>query len=219
MVKRVDLQSDRFYKKAKEEGYRSRSAFKLRQIVDKFGLINEGDVVVDLGAAPGGWSQVADALVGERGMVISVDIELIERINNVVVLRTDITNEEEAIRAIRDALLSNDRNAVDVVISDASPQLSGNKDIDQFRSFELSTAALTIASALLTNPNRSNFVAKIFQGSYYNQFYTSVKAKFRYTRAYSPAASRKRSAEVYVIGKGHISTTQLSVELSVSTVF
>jgi len=201
MVKRADLQSDRFYKKAKDEGYRSRSAFKLRQIVDKFGLINAGDVVVDLGAAPGGWSQVADALVGERGMVISVDIKPIERIDNVVVLRTDIRDEKEAITAIRYALLANDRTAVDAVISDASPQLSGNRGIDQFRSFELSTAALTIASALLTNPDRSNFVAKIFQGSYYNQFYTSVKEKFWYTKAYSPTASPKRSSEVYVIGK------------------
>ncbi|GAH34983.1 unnamed protein product, partial [marine sediment metagenome] len=75
MVKRTDLKTDRFYKEAKKEGYRSRSAFKLLQIVNKFELIKEGDVVVDLGAAPGGWSQVAKVLAGERGVVVSVDLQ------------------------------------------------------------------------------------------------------------------------------------------------
>ena len=201
MVKRADLKSDRFYKAAKREGYRSRSAFKLLQIAEKFEVIKGGDVVVDLGAAPGGWSQVAHELVGDRGMVISVDLQPIVKINDVVILRGDITREEETITAIRAALAGKRRDAVDVVLSDTSPQLSGNKDYDQFRSFELSTSALTIASALLKK--QGNFVAKIFQGSYYTQFYNRVKEKFRDTRAYSPAATRKRSAEVYVIGKGY----------------
>lgn len=201
MVKRADLQRDRFYKEAKRAGYRSRSAFKLVQIINKFGVINAGDAVVDLGAAPGGWSQVAHELVGERGVVISVDIQPVEKIEGVVVIASDITNEAETVNALNAALLSKGIAAVDAVISDAAPQLSGNKDYDQFRSFELSTAALTIASALLKR--HGNFVAKVFQGSYYDQYYTSVKEKFRHTRAYSPAASRKRSAEVYVIGKGY----------------
>ena len=198
MVKRTDLKSDRFYKKAKKEGYRSRSAFKLLQIADKFELIKEGDVVVDLGAAPGGWSEVAKGLVGERGVVISVDLQRIEKIEDVVLITSDITKEEETIKAIKDLLKGED--AVDVVISDASPRLSGNRDYDQFRSFELSRSALNIAYALLMK--NGNFVAKIFQGAYYNKFYRAVKEKFGYTKAYSPLASRKRSAEVYVIGKG-----------------
>jgi 23S rRNA (uridine2552-2'-O)-methyltransferase len=201
MVKRADLQRDQFYKAAKKKGYRSRSAFKLVQIADKFGVIKAGDAVVDLGAAPGGWSQVAHELVGERGVVISVDVQPIAKIGDVVIIRSDITREEESITAIKAALLVKGRDAVDVVVSDASPQLSGIRDYDQFRSFELSTAALNIASALLRK--NGNFVAKIFQGSYYTQFYKSVKEKFRETRAYSPLASRKRSAEVYVIGKEH----------------
>jgi len=199
MVKRIDLKHDQFYKAAKKEGYRSRSAFKLVQNANKFGVIKASDAVVDLGAAPGGWSQVAHDLVGESGVVISVDVQPIAKIADVVVLRSDITREEETITVIRDALLAQGRDAVDVVISDASPQLSGNRDFDHFRSFELSTAALNIASALLKK--QGNFVAKIFQGSYYNQFYESVKERFRDTRAYSPAATRKRSAEVYVVGK------------------
>ena len=199
MVKRTDLKSDRFYKEAKEEGYRSRSAFKLLQIADKFEVIKEGDVVVDLGAAPGGWSQVAKRLVGEQGVIISVDLQRIEKIEDVVIIKSDITKEEETIKAIKD--LVKGRDSVDAVISDASPKLSGNRDYDHFRSFELSKSALNIASALLRK--NGNFVAKIFQGAYYDKFYRDVKEKFRYARAYSPAASRKRSAEVYVIGKGY----------------
>ncbi|RZN36576.1 MAG: RlmE family RNA methyltransferase [Methanophagales archaeon ANME-1-THS] len=200
MVKRADLKRDGFYKAAKREGYRSRSAYKLLQIADKFEIIGRGDVVVDLGAAPGGWSQVARELVGERGLVISVDVHPIAKLGDVVILINDIANEEETITAIRVALAGKGRNAVDLVLSDASPQLSGNKDLDQFRSFELSASALAVASALLKK--QGNFVAKIFQGSYYTQFYNQVKEKFRDTRAYSPAASRKRSSEVYVIGRG-----------------
>ncbi len=200
MVKRAELKHDRFYKAAKTEGYRSRSAFKLLQIVHKFKLIKPGDIVVDLGAAPGGWSQVAHELIGDKGTVISVDLLSMAPIAGVVVLKGDITNEE-TISTILEALASKERKAVDVVISDVAPQLSGNKDLDQYRSCELSTAALTIATELLKE--KGNFVTKIFQGEYYPQFYKSVKLKFKDTRAYSPAATRKRSAEVYVVGKGY----------------
>jgi 23S rRNA (uridine2552-2'-O)-methyltransferase len=200
MVKRADLKHDRFYKEAKTAGYRSRSAFKLLQISRKFTLIKPGDVVVDLGAAPGGWSQVARELVGDRGLVVSVDLQPMAPLAGVVVLKGDITNEE-TIATIQEALASHARKAVDVVISDAAPQLSGNKDLDQYRSFELSTAALTLAVKLLKN--NGSFVTKIFQGEYYPEFYKNVKEQFQITKAYAPEASRKRSAEVYVVGKGY----------------
>jgi 23S rRNA (uridine2552-2'-O)-methyltransferase len=200
MVKRAELKHDKFYKAAKIEGYRSRSAFKLLQIVRKFKLIKAGDVVVDLGAAPGGWSQVAHELVGDHGMVASVDLLSMAPIAGVVILKGDITNEE-IISTIQEALASKERKAVDVVISDVAPQLSGNKELDQYRSCELSTAALTIATELLKE--KGNFVTKIFQGEYYPEFYKSVKEKFRSVKAYAPEASRKRSAEVYVVGKGY----------------
>jgi len=199
MVKRADLKRDRFYKRAKEEGFRSRSAFKLLQIEDKYDVIKEGDVVVDLGAAPGGWSQVAKELVGEKGEVISVDLQHIKKLEGVESIKGDITSEEETVSAIREKLFSERKDSVDVVLSDVSPKLSGNRDYDHFCSFELSKSALNIASALLRK--NGNFVVKIFQGAYYNKFYGSVKEKFRHTRAYSPEASRKRSAEVFVIGK------------------
>ena len=200
MVKRAELKHDRFYKAAKAEGYRSRSAFKLLQLSKKFKLIKPGDFVVDLGAAPGGWSQVALELVGDRGLVISVDLQPIAKITGVVGLKGDITNVEATVTAIKGVLSERGRDAVDVVISDAAPQLTGNKDLDQYRSFELSSAAFNIATALLKA--KGNFATKIFQGEYYKQFYKSVKERFRDTRAYSPAATRKRSAEVYVVGKG-----------------
>jgi len=200
MVKQADLKKDKFYKRAKEEGYRSRSAFKLLQIEDKYRVIKEGDVVVDLGAAPGGWSQVARRLVGEKGVVISVDLRHIEKIEGVEIIKSDITKQEETVKTVKETLLMKGKDSVDVVLSDASPELSGNRSYDHFRSFELSESALNIASALLRK--NGYFVAKIFQGACYNKFYTDVKGKFGYTKAYSPEASRKRSAEVYVIGKG-----------------
>ncbi len=123
-----------------------------------------------------------------------------ENIADIVILKRDITKEQETLAAIKAVLNRKGHELVDAVISDLSPQLSGTRDYDQFRSSELSTSALNIASAVLRN--NGNFVAKIFQGAYYNEFYKCVKAKFRYTRAHSPAASRKGSAEVYVIGKG-----------------
>ena len=205
MVKRADLNTDRYYKRAKAEGYRARSAFKLLQIVNKFELIKEGDIVVDLGAAPGGWSQVAKEIVGEKGVVISVDLQQIEQIEGVESLKSDITNEMETIKTIKETLLmkiSKGKNLVDVVLSDASPKLSGNRDYDHFRSFELAQSVLNVASSLLRN--NGCFVAKIFQGVCYNKFYKDVQEKFGYTKAYSPAATRKRSAEVYVIGKGFL---------------
>ncbi|KAF5434084.1 23S rRNA (uridine2552-2'-O)-methyltransferase [Candidatus Methanophagaceae archaeon] len=206
MVKRTELTRDRFYKRAKEEGYRSRSAYKLMQIEDRFKLINTGDVVIDLGAAPGGWSQVAKTWVGDNGVVISVDLQHIEKIEHVVIIKSDITDAEATIKAIKGTNSLKGRDTVDVVISDVAPNLSGNRDYDQFRSLELSKSALNIAAALLRA--EGNFVTKIFQGDYYNQFYKAVKDRFRNTKAYSPGASRKRSAEVYVIGKGFRESVQ-----------
>jgi 23S rRNA (uridine2552-2'-O)-methyltransferase len=200
MVRRIELKHDRFYKRAKAEGYRSRSAFKLQQITTKFSVIKKGDVVIDLGAAPGGWSQVARELVGEHGIVISVDIQPMEKLEGVVLLQRDITREEECIQALNDILTAKGKEGADVVISDLSPQLSGTRDYDQFRSYELSTYALNIATTILKRGG--NFVTKIFQGAYYNNFLQDMKERFRTTRAYSPEASRKGSAEVYVVGKG-----------------
>ena len=206
MVRKGELARDRFYIKAKEEGFRSRSAYKLKEMVAKFKIMKRGDTVIDLGAAPGGWSQVASEVVGAHGVVISVDLQHIAPIEGVVTLRGDITDREATIKLLRKALMlhgcgnGSAAAAATVVLSDAAPKLSGNRVYDHYRSFELSKAALGIATALL-KPG-GNFVAKIFQGEYYSIFYRSVKDMFRDARAYTPKASHKRSAEVFVIGKG-----------------
>jgi len=205
MVRRRELARDRFYIRAKEEGFRARSAYKLKEIEAKFRIIKRGDTVIDLGAAPGGWSQVASELVGAHGVVISVDLQHIEPIEGVVTLRGDITDQESTIKLLKDALMMRglhgrgNNSVAAVVLSDAAPKLSGNRAYDHYRSFELSKAALGIATALL-KPG-GNFVAKIFQGEYYRAFYNAVKDVFHDTRAYTPKASHKRSAEVFVIGK------------------
>ncbi len=196
MVRKAELARDRYYVMAKEEGYRARSAYKLREIDARFRLIKTGDTVIDLGAAPGGWSQVAKELVGDHGMVISVDIQRIAGIEGVITIESDITDHEATINAISSVL----KHEPDVVLSDAAPKFSGNRGYDHYRSFVLSNSALSIAKALL-KPG-GNFVAKIFQSEYYNVFYKAVKAVFRDTRAYTPGSSRKRSAEVFVIGRG-----------------
>lgn len=199
MVKQSEVPHDPYYRAAKQSGYRSRSAYKLLQLVAKFKLITAGDVVVDLGAAPGGWSQVALEQVGERGLVLSVDLQPIAHLGRVLTIEADITNEAETVSAIKAVLAAHGRAAADVVLSDAAPHLTGTKDYDQFRSFELSMAALRLAAAVL-KPG-GHFAAKIFQGSYYPQFYEAVRAQFGEARASAPAATRKRSAEVYVVGK------------------
>lgn len=189
---------DSFYKRAKKVGYRSRAAFKLIQINCVFKIMKEGDTVVDLGAAPGGWSQVTKEIVGEKGVVISVDKQRMEEIKGVIFIECDIKKEEEAVNAIKHAL--NNFANVNVIISDASPKLSGHKNYDHFRSLELSEASLNIAFLLLKEGG--NFVTKMFQGDFFKDFQEKMKKKFSFVKVHSPKASRKSSAEVYVIGKG-----------------
>ncbi|MCW3135978.1 MAG: RlmE family RNA methyltransferase [Canidatus Methanoxibalbensis ujae] len=195
MVKPSELERDRFYKRAKERGYRSRSAFKLIALQKRFHLMQRGDIVVDLGAAPGGWSQVASRIVGEEGRVVSVDIKPF-RLSGVIFVRSDIRDVAGTVRAIRDAL---GKTLVDVVLSDVSPNLSGNRSYDQYLSFELSSCALRIAHELLRNGG--NFVTKIFQGAEFKQFYDIARENFSMVKAFTPEATRKRSSEVYIVGK------------------
>ncbi len=185
-------QKDYYYKRAKDEGYRARSAYKLKQINEKFRIIKKGSTVVDLGAAPGGWLQVAKELSG--GLVVGVDIENIEPIEGVTTIKGDIT-DEETLERIRDAI----GGSADVVISDAAPNLSGIWDVDHARSVDLARAALRIAKQLL-RPG-GNFLVKVFQGDMFNEYLGEVKREFSSVHSYAPPASRKESAEIYVIGK------------------
>jgi 23S rRNA (uridine2552-2'-O)-methyltransferase len=187
---------DSYYKQAKAQGYRSRAAFKLKQINNKFKIIRSGDLVLDLGAAPGGWSQVAAELAGKDGKIIGIDLQAISKLNNAIFLIGDITDPHVI------ELISEHKNdaEINVVISDAAPNISGNYTMDQARSVYLAECSLKIVKQLLKSGG--NFVVKVFEGEDFKQFYEKVKNNFQYIKIYSPKASRARSSEVYVIAKG-----------------
>jgi len=186
---------EHFYKEAKKVGYRARSAFKLKQIQKKFKILKEGDIVVDLGAAPGGWSQVAKEIVGETGTVVGIDLLPIEPINKVTFIKGDMTqnNSFEKIKNILE-----DKKA-DVVISDMSPNISGNYSVDQARSIYLCEQALKTANLLLKN--NGCFVCKVFEGEDYNSLKNKIKDQFKVVKHFAPPASRKSSSEKYIIAK------------------
>jgi len=185
-------QKDHYYRKAKEEGYRARSAYKLLQINEKFHVIKKGDSVVDLGAAPGGWLQVAQKLSG--GRIVGVDLEGIAPIPGVITFRADIT-ADSTVELVKEALGGD----ADVVICDAAPNLSGAWDRDHAISVDLARSALKMAKKLLRP--RGSFVVKVFQGDMFIDFLNEVRREFAIVHAHSPPASRKESAETYVVGK------------------
>lgn len=187
---------DFFYNKAKQMGYRSRAAFKLKYINEKFGLIKKGDVAVDLGAAPGGWLQVARELT--EGTVIGVDLQRIEPIEGVVTIKGDMTSPETQAKIFEKV------EKVNAVICDAAPNLSGNWALDHARSIDLSKTALDVASKILAPGG--NFLVKVFQGDLYQGFVEEVGKRFSRVHTYKSPASRQQSAEIYVIGKGFLTT-------------
>jgi 23S rRNA (uridine2552-2'-O)-methyltransferase len=185
-------QRDYYYRLAKEEGYRARSAYKLLQINEKFHIIKRDDSVVDLGAAPGGWLQVAEKLSG--GKIVGVDLEGISFIPGVTTFRADIT-AESTVDLVKEALGGD----ADVVICDAAPNLSGAWDRDHAVSVDLARSALKMAKKLLKP--RGNFVVKVFQGDMFIDYLNEVRKEFATVHAHSPVASRKESAETYVVAK------------------
>ncbi len=189
--RRTRDRQDYYYWKAKEKGYRSRAAFKLIQINRKFNLIKSGYKVLDLGASPGGWSQVASELGAE---VVAIDINPMSPIEGVTVIRGDIT-KEETIEAVRSLGIE-----FDAVMSDASPKLTGKWTIDHLLSIDLAKASFEFAKLFLRRGG--NFLVKVFQGEEIQSFYREIAPEFRFKKFHSPQASRKRSAEIYFVGKG-----------------
>ncbi len=185
-------QKDYYYRLAKQEGYRARSAYKLLQINEKFNIIKRGDSVVDLGAAPGGWLQVAAKLSG--GNIVGVDLEGIAPIPGVKTFQADITSES-TVNLVKEAL----GGEADVVICDAAPNLTGAWHRDHAVSVDLARSALKIAKKLLRP--RGNFVVKVFQGDLFLDYLNDVRKEFSSVHAHSPLASRKESAETYVVAK------------------
>ncbi len=194
-------QKDHYYRKAKEEGYRARSAYKLLQINEKFHIIKKGDSVVDLGAAPGGWLQVAKQLSGEK--VVGVDLEPIAPISGVITFQADITKESTTEQVLEEL-----GSKADVVICDAAPNLSGAWDMDHAVSIDLARSALRAAKILLKP--KGNFLVKVFQGDMFPDFLAEVKREFASVQAHSPPASRKESAETYIVAK-HLLTSPVRI--------
>lgn len=187
---------DHYVKLAQKKGYRSRACFKLLEIQEKDKLIKPAMTVVDLGAAPGGWSQVAAELVGHKGVVIASDILPMDSIAGVDFVQGDFTEDavfEELLRLI-------DNRPVDLVISDMAPNLSGLKDVDQPRAMYLVELALDMARQVL-RPGGS-FLAKVFQGEGFDQYVRDLRASFDQVKTRKPQASRPRSREVYMLGRG-----------------
>ena len=186
---------DYYYKKAKEEKYRSRAAYKLFQAIEKYHFMKRGDAVVDLGAAPGGWTQAARKIVGSKGFVLGVDLKPIEPFpqSNVRTIIGDI-NEQETIEQILSML----PRKADVIISDASPNISGIWEVDHARQIDLAQQALKIA--LETLRPSGNFFVKVFEGDLLVDFINKVKRHFEIMRIIKPKASRAKSSEIFVLG-------------------
>jgi len=189
--RRTQDRQDFYYWEAKRKGYRSRAAFKLLQMNKTFRLIREGDRVLDLGASPGGWSQVCRELGAD---VVAVDLNPMKPIEGVVFIRGDI-NDDETLRKIREV-----HKEYDIVVCDAAPKITGHWTIDHLRSVELVRSAFRIARQVL-KPG-GNFVVKMFQGEESQKVFRELKPFFRFKKFHSPRASRKRSAETYFVGKG-----------------
>ena len=196
----LERKREHFYRMAKQLKLRSRAAFKLQQLDRRYGLLRRGGVVVDLGAAPGGWLQVSRERVGDRGFVLGVDLQPIAKLpyDNITTLVSDITDEATP-ELIRKKL----PRAADIVLSDASPKISGVWDVDHARSIELARAALAIAGAVLAPGGK--LLVKVFQGDLFDDFISEVQIKFSFVKVSKPVASRKGSAEAYVIAKGFAS--------------
>ncbi|MGQ9530061.1 MAG: RlmE family RNA methyltransferase [Candidatus Bathycorpusculaceae bacterium] len=186
---------DYYYKKAKEEKYRSRAAYKLFEAVEKYHFIKNGDVVIDLGAAPGGWVQAARKIVGSKGFVLGVDIKSIEPFpqNNVRTITGDITEQETL-----EQILSMLPRKADAVISDASPNISGIWEIDHARQIDLAQHALKIA--LETLKLNGSFYVKVFQGDMLDDFIKKMKKHFEVLKIVKPKASRAKSSEIFLLG-------------------
>jgi 23S rRNA (uridine2552-2'-O)-methyltransferase len=188
--------NDQYVKQAQQDGYRSRASYKLIELNEKDKLIRPGMMVVDLGSAPGGWSQVAGRLVGNKGRVVASDILPMDSMEGVDFIQGDFTDAavfDQLMRLLGDSL-------ADLVISDMAPNMSGVVAIDQPQAMNLVELALDMAKQVLKP--KGSFVAKVFHGEGFDSYLKSLKASFDKVAIRKPDASRARSSEVYVVAKG-----------------
>lgn len=188
--------NDPYVRKAQAEGMRSRAAYKLQQLAERDKLLKPGLVVVDLGSTPGGWSQVAARAVGDAGLVIGVDLIEMTPLPGVRFLRGDFGDDAVLARLVE--LLGG--RAVDLVLSDMAPNISGVASVDQARSIALAELVLDFAVKHLKP--QGNFLVKVFQGAGFDALVAELRRRFVQVLIRKPEASRSRSSEVYLVGKG-----------------
>ena len=186
-----------YYKKAKQENYRSRATYKLVQANQKYGFIKPRDIVVDLGAAPGGWIQAARKMTGKYGFVLGIDLKPIEPFTQEYIrtIVADLTDPD-----ITEQILSFLPRKPDVVLSDAATNITGIWEVDHARQIDLATKAMEIAQQIL-RPG-GNFYVKVFEGDLLNDFLQTVKGSFEEVKLVKPQASRQKSSEMYILALG-----------------
>ena len=187
---------DEYVLKARAQGYRSRAVFKLAEIQQKDHVLKPGQLVLDLGAAPGGWSEYASTIIGDQGNIIALDLLPLEPIAGVTFLQGDFTEQETLDRLL--ALIGDRR--FDLVLSDMAPNLSGMESVDQPRSIYLAELAFDLAENFLNSTGV--FVVKLFQGAGSEELISSFRRRFRSVKLRKPDASRSRSSEIYAICDG-----------------
>ena len=190
--------NDKYFYKAKELGYRARSAFKFEEIQEKFHIIEKRNYVLDLGAAPGSFMQVASKIVGNNGKVIGIDLQPIApfKEENIISFVGDVFDQE----TLRKKLSQIGIHQVDSIISDLAPKTSGIKDVDQWKSVELNLEVLKVAEIFLKEGG--NILMKVFVGEDFPEIIRATKNMFKITKNYKPKACRDRSMETYIIGIG-----------------
>ena len=196
-MKLIDAKKDHYRKLAREEGYRSRASYKLKELNKSYRIIGAGHFVLDLGCAPGGWMQVAAKIVGNKGKVMGIDRSYVEEIPRTFILRASI-DDDNIVKDIFDYF----GEKVNTVICDLSPQVTGNWSVDHASQISLNYSAVKITEQVLKKKGNSLF--KVFDGEFSNEFYHYVKKKFLRVKLRKPKASRKPSSELYCICLGYI---------------
>jgi len=193
----IERERDLYHRKAKQLGLRSRAAFKLIEIIKKFDILKKGDIVLDLGAYPGGWLQVASEVVGREGLVVGVDLKHIRKLEspNVITIVGDICDEDTHEKIIR--ILP---RKADVILSDISPKLTGVWPTDVAKHFHLVDCALLLASKTLKEGGSA--IIKVFQSNELNELMTKLRDMFNKVRLFKPKASKAKSRETYLICMG-----------------
>lgn len=188
---------DEYVKRAQQEGYRSRAVYKLLEIQKRDRILKPGMTVIDLGAAPGGWSQAAADIVGDKGRVIALDILPMSSLGGVEIIEGDF-HQDEVLQLL---LASLNGQAVDLVMSDMAPNMSGITGVDQPRGMYLAELTVDLAHKVLRRGG--DMVVKVFQGEGFDDYLRSLRAVFGKVQARKPKASRPRSREVYLLARGY----------------